>query len=284
MIYAVLLFALVKLIPITLTLPGIAGLILTLAVAADANIVIFERIKEEVRAGRSIPAAISAGYSKALRTIIDANVVTIGVAFILFMLATAGVKGFAFTLGVGTIVSLFTAVLVTSAILGLDGRARGCCGARSRSGVSQEEGRGWTLRLHGQVEVVLLDVGRDPRWSARSRSPGSGINFGIDFESGTRIKTPLEQPASVDDVRDALAPLGYGDAKIQEVDEPRAGRERLPDLRAAARAGGGDGGRARPRRGVRRRAATTSQPTRSARRSASRSRAPRSSRSSRRCS
>ena len=76
LVYAVLLFALVKLIPITLTLPGIAGLVLTLAVAADANIVMFERIKEEVRAGRSVPAAISAGYTKALRTIIDANVVT----------------------------------------------------------------------------------------------------------------------------------------------------------------------------------------------------------------
>ena len=116
--------ALVKLIPITLTLPGIAGLVLTLAVAADANIVMYERIKEEVRTGRSIPSAISAGYSKALRTIIDANVVTIGVAFILFTLATAGVKGFAFTLGVGTLVSLFTAVLATSAILGTLARTR----------------------------------------------------------------------------------------------------------------------------------------------------------------
>ena len=77
-----------------------------------------------MRAGRSIPASISAGYAKALRTIIDANVVTIGVAFILFMLATAGVKGFAFTLGVGTLVSLFTAVLATSAILGLARAAR----------------------------------------------------------------------------------------------------------------------------------------------------------------
>src|SRR5215210_122252 len=101
--YAILLFALVKLIPITLTLPGIAGLILTLGVAADANIVIFERVKEEARAGASVPRAIAAGYGKALRTIADANVVTIGVAFILFMIATGGVKGFALTLGVGTL-------------------------------------------------------------------------------------------------------------------------------------------------------------------------------------
>ncbi len=101
LIYAIYFFALIKIIPITLTLPGIAGLILTIGVAADANIVIFERIKEEARAGRAVPAAIAAGYKKGLSTIIDANVVTIMVAFVLFVLATAGVKGFALTLGVG---------------------------------------------------------------------------------------------------------------------------------------------------------------------------------------
>ena len=111
-------FALIKLIPITLTLPGIAGLVLTIGVAADSNIVIFERIKEEVRAGRSMSSAISAGYRRGIATIIDANVVTLLTAFILFVLATAGVKGFAFMLGVGTIVSLLTAVVFTQALLG----------------------------------------------------------------------------------------------------------------------------------------------------------------------
>ena len=103
-VYAIFFFALIKLIPITMTLPGIAGLILTIGVAADANIVIFERVKEELRGGRSIPAAISAGYKRGLSAIVDANVVTFMVAFILFLLATAGVKGFAFTQGVGTLV------------------------------------------------------------------------------------------------------------------------------------------------------------------------------------
>ena len=113
-----------KLIPITLTLPGIAGLILTIGVAADANIVIFERIKEEARAGHSMPRAITAGYRKGIATIIDANVITLLTAFILFVLATAGVKGFAFTLGVGTLVSLFTAVVFTRACSALLGRTR----------------------------------------------------------------------------------------------------------------------------------------------------------------
>jgi SecD/SecF fusion protein len=83
--YGVIFFALVKLIPITLTLPGIAGLVLTIGVAADSNIVIFERIKEEVRAGRSMASAISAGYKRGIATIIDANVVTLLTAFILFV-------------------------------------------------------------------------------------------------------------------------------------------------------------------------------------------------------
>jgi SecD/SecF fusion protein len=220
LIYAVLLFALVKLIPITLTLPGIAGMVLTLAVAADANIVMYERIKEEVRAGRSIPAAISAGYSKALRTIIDANVVTIGVAFILFTLATAGIKGFAFTLGVGTIVSLFTAVLATSAILGTMARSR-LLRRPSALGVGKES-KGWRFDFMGKsrwffsFSGVILAVGAIAISTL-------GLNFGIDFESGTRITTPLERPASVQDVRDTLEPLGYADAKIQELDDPELG-------------------------------------------------------------
>ncbi len=116
-VYAIYFYALIKLIPITLTLPGIAGLILTIGVAADANIVIFERVKEEIRGGRSIRQGIVTGYRKGLTAIIDANVVTIMTAFILFVLATAEVQGFAFTLGIGVIVSLFTAVMATRAIL-----------------------------------------------------------------------------------------------------------------------------------------------------------------------
>ena len=161
LVYAVFFLALIKLIPITLTLPGIAGLILTIGVAADSNIVIFERIKEEVRAGRSMLSAISEGYKKGIATIIDANVITLITAFILFVLASAGVKGFAFTLGIGTIVSLFTAVLFTQAVLGVLGRARIL---RSPSFLGAGgEGRAVELRLHRRLAVVLLVLGRDPR-------------------------------------------------------------------------------------------------------------------------
>ena len=219
--YAILLFALIKLIPITMTLPGIAGMILTLGVAADANIVIFERVKEEVRHGRSIPAAIANGYTKALKTIIDANVVTIGVAFILFMLATGGVKGFAFTLGIGTIVSLFTAVLATSAVLGTMARSR-LLRSKHMLGIGEERhfwrrfdfmgNSKWFFSMSGVILVAgALAVA------------GIGVNFGIDFESGSRIKTPLEKPASVDQVRGVMKSFGYGDAKIQTVKDPDLG-------------------------------------------------------------
>jgi SecD/SecF fusion protein len=223
LIYAALLFALIKLIPITLTLPGIAGMVLTLAVAADANIVMYERIKEEVRGGRSVPAAISAGYAKALRTIIDANVVTIGVAFILFTLATAGVRGFAFTLGVGTLVSLFTAVLATSAILGTLSRTK-LLRRKSALGVRTSGDReGWRFDFMGNARWFFSMSGLILVIGAIAIA-GLGLNFGIDFESGTRITAPLQREASVDQVRDTLSPLGYADAEIQEVTDPELGQ------------------------------------------------------------
>jgi len=222
LVYAALLFALIKLIPITLTLPGIAGMVLTLAVAADANIVMYERIKEEVRGGRSVPAAISAGYAKALRTIIDANVVTIGVAFILFTLATAGVRGFAFTLGVGTLVSLFTAVLATSAILGTLSRTRLLRRKSALGTRTSGEREGWRFDFMGNSRWFFSLSGAILVAGALAIS-ALGLNFGIDFESGTRITAPLQREASVDQVRDTLTPLGYGDAEIQEVTDPELG-------------------------------------------------------------
>ena len=101
----------------TLTLPGIAGLILTLAVAVDANVLIYERMRDEIRAGRSVIASMEAGFSKAMSTIIDANVTTILAALILFQFGAGPVKGFAWTLSIGVATSVFAAVLVTQVLL-----------------------------------------------------------------------------------------------------------------------------------------------------------------------
>jgi SecD/SecF fusion protein len=219
--YGLLFFALIELIPITLTLPGIAGLVLTIGVAADSNIVIFERIKEELRGGRTTMSAIATGYKRGIATIIDANVVTLMTAFILFILATSGVKGFAFTLGVGTIVSLVTAVLFTQAVLATMGRSR-FLRSPAMLGVGKRHLE-WKFDFIGKSKLffamsgVILLIGG---FAIAER----GFNFGIDFESGTRVTASLEKAASVEDVRDALGPVGLGDAKIQEVDDPDLGQ------------------------------------------------------------
>jgi preprotein translocase subunit SecD len=100
----------------TLTLPGIAGIILTIGMAVDANVLIFERIREELRLGKTPRAAIDGGYSKAFLTIIDANVTTLIAAVVLFQFGTGPVKGFAVTLSIGIVASLFTALFVSRVI------------------------------------------------------------------------------------------------------------------------------------------------------------------------
>ncbi|MDG1029487.1 MAG: protein translocase subunit SecD [Alphaproteobacteria bacterium] len=103
----------------TLTLPGIAGIVLTMGMAVDANVLIFERIREEVKAGRSVRAAIEAGYDRAISTIIDSNLTTLFAALFLFIFGSGPIKGFAVTLSLGIITSMFTAILVTRLIITL---------------------------------------------------------------------------------------------------------------------------------------------------------------------
>ena len=112
-IYSVILFALFKTIPVTLTLAGIAGFILSIGMAVDANILIFERTKEELRAGRNLFTAINSGFDRAFTSIFDSNMTTIITCTILYLLGTSVVKGFALTLAIGVIVSMFTAITVT---------------------------------------------------------------------------------------------------------------------------------------------------------------------------
>ena len=114
-----LLMAAMSLLGATLTLPGIAGIVLTLGMAVDANVLIFERIREELRGGLSVQQAIHAGYERAFTSIVDANITTLLVAVILFSIGTGPVKGFAVTLSLGIITSLFTALLVTRAMVNL---------------------------------------------------------------------------------------------------------------------------------------------------------------------
>jgi SecD/SecF fusion protein len=218
--YAGLFYAMIKLIPITLTLPGIAGLILTIGVAADSNIVIFERIKEELRGGRSAISAIATGYRRGIATIIDANVVTLITAGILFILATSGVKGFAFTLAVGTLVSLFTAVLFTQAVLGAMSRSS-LLRSPALLGAGERHLR-WNFDFMGRSKFFFAMSGTILAIGSVAVAT-KGLNFGIDFKSGTRVTTGLNKPASVETVRTAISPIGLSKADIRQVKDAQLG-------------------------------------------------------------
>ena len=150
-IYAFLLWGLIVAIPITMTLPGIAGIVLSIGVAADANVVIFERIKEEIRRGKTPRSAIQVGYQKGFHAILDGNLTTLITAFILFALSSGSVRGFAVLLVVGVILSMFTAIAVTRALLGVIS-GRGMRLSPGMMGVSKKDiGDGQSARAGGKA-------------------------------------------------------------------------------------------------------------------------------------
>ncbi len=213
-IYGMLLYGAILLFGVTLTLPGFAGIILTIGVAADANVVIFERIKEEVRAGKTVRAAIQTGYQKGFHTIIDANVVTCITALVLFAVATAGVKGFALMLFIGTVISLVTAVAATRAMLGLlsgfrwfdSPRFMGAAGAQGGKWLNIDFMRKRYLwfALSGVI-VLVAAVSLGVR----------GLNLGIDFKGGTQITFKTPAPTSIEKVRAQAKAVGDASAVIQ---------------------------------------------------------------------
>ena len=206
-IYAILMYGAILLLNVTLTLPGFAGLILTIGVAADANVVIFERIKEEVRSGKSVRAALNAGYAKGLHTILDANAVTCITAFILFTVATAGVKGFALMLLIGTVLSLVTAVFATRAMLGLLAGFKWFDNPRFMGATAQEIPRWQRIDVVGHrrlwfiisVVAVVLSV---------LAIVIQGLNLGIDFKGGTQVTFTTPKPTSLSDVREQITQDG----------------------------------------------------------------------------
>jgi SecD/SecF fusion protein len=213
-IYAAFMYGAILLLNVTLTLPGFAGMILTIGVAADANVVIFERIKEEVRAGKSVRAAIAAGYAKGFHTIVDANVVTAITALVLFAVATAGVKGFALMLLVGTVISLVTAVAATRAMLGLLAGFRWFDNPAFMGAKGQQRGRFLQVDfmrrryLWFAISGVVVVIGMV---SLGTR----GLNLGIDFKGGTQVTFKTPQFVSLAKVRDQAAAIGRSDAVIQ---------------------------------------------------------------------
>jgi SecD/SecF fusion protein len=220
-IYGLLYYAAILTFGVTLTLPGFAGLILTIGVAADANVVVFERIKEEVRAGKSVRSAISAGYGKGFHTILDANVVTVITAMVIFLIAVADVKGFALMLLIGTVISLLTAVAATRALLGLLSGFRWFDNPRFMGAHGQQTAK-WLQIDFMRLRKVWFGLSGAVILAGIIALAVQGLNLGIDFKGGTVITFSTHQPKSTSDVAAFMTQEGQPDATPQGVGTPLA--------------------------------------------------------------
>jgi SecD/SecF fusion protein len=206
----VILFGAMAMFNFVLTLPGIAGIILTMGMAVDANVLIYERLREETAAGKSLKAALEAAYDKAFSAIFDANVTTLITAVILFWQATGSVKGFAVTLTLGIIASMFSALLVTRTVFR------------------------WLIEPFGLKKLSMLDLIPKRKFDFLGKRRLAGIlslvliggsiaifalrgekNFGIDFRGGDLLVIDSKQPVTIAEARQALEGIGLGDVVIQ---------------------------------------------------------------------
>jgi preprotein translocase subunit SecD len=216
-----LIFGLLSLIGATLTLPGIAGIVLTIGMAVDANVLVFERIREEMKTAKGAARAIELGYEKAMSAIVDANITTFLTAVILYAMGSGPVRGFAITLGLGIVTSIFTAIFVTRLIAVMwfeRKRPKSVLQGRALRLVPQETSidffSRWKLWLGISGVMILVALG----------SFGlQGLNFGIDFKGGTTIRTQSAEPVDIGQYRGAIDALGLGDVSITQVFDPTFG-------------------------------------------------------------
>ncbi len=189
-----------------LTLPGIAGIILSIGMAVDANVIIFARIKEEIAAGKTIRVAVSQGFKHALTTVLDAQITTLIASVVLYEIGSTTVKGFALTLMIGIIVSIFTAVVITQLFVGLIANSRRF--AKNKYFGINEDGTQKTIlkkefkfiknrRIFYTISAVIIAAGL-------IMSVARGFNYGIDFTGGTMIQLDMGKKVDVAEVQDSL--------------------------------------------------------------------------------
>jgi SecD/SecF fusion protein len=217
--YGLLSFAVLLALRSTLTLPGIAGFVLAIGMAVDANVLVFERMREEHRAGAGLRPSLDRGFTKALSAIVDSNITTVLAAVLLFFLASGAVRGFGVTLSVGVLVSMFTALVVTRVLVELVTRA---AAVRQRPGLLGLEGGG---RLADWLATRGPDLlGRARWWLAGSLVAlllaGAGLvvrgpNLGVEFTGGRLLEYRTERPVDLDAARRALAEAGFPRAVVQ---------------------------------------------------------------------
>lgn len=191
---------------VVLTLPGIAALILSIGMAVDANVIIFARIKEEICAGKSIRVAVDAGFKNALSTVLDAQITTLIAAVVLYEVGTTSVKGFALTLMIGIIISIFTAVVITQLFVSLLANSpkfskNKYFGVNEDGTPKQMLNKTFSFIKHRKVfyiiSVSIIVIGL--LWSVIF-----GMNYGIDFTGGTTIQVELGKQVAIEDVEKTL--------------------------------------------------------------------------------
>jgi len=195
-----------------LTLPGIAGIVLTMGIAVDANVLIFERIREELRGGKMLKSAVDLGYKGAFSAIIDSNVTTLIVAVILYLGGSGPVKGFATTLGIGILTSLFTALFLSRLIIT----------ARLDKGKPFSVWNAWSANVFANANYQFMSK-RKVYYGISGLIIAAGIfsmvtngfNWGVDFSGGRTYVVKFGQDVRVDAVRDALAPSFVDDEGVQ---------------------------------------------------------------------
>ena len=193
-----------------LTLPGIAGIVLTVGMAVDANVLIFERIREEMRTGKRFEAALSAGYDKAFSTIFDSNLTTLLTAVILFWQGSGPVKGFAVTLSAGIVASMYTAIVVTRMVFEFLEHRGLLHNLKMTQWVKETKINFMGLRTAAAVLSVAILAG-----SAFVGWQRGAANFGVDFTGGQQLSLDFAKKADVDALRAAFAGKGIRDAGIQ---------------------------------------------------------------------
>lgn len=198
----------------TLTLPGIAGIVLTIGMAVDANVLIYERIREEKRAGRGAIQAIEAGFQRAFTTILDANVTTLIAAAILFFLGSGPIRGFAVTLAIGIITTLFTAYVLTQFMISrwyARRRPKELKIALLKVWPDNFSFEFMNLRKLAYVFSAVLIVASLALFGVK------GLNLGIDFKGGSAIEVQsIEGPADIAELREIVGALDLGDVQVQE--------------------------------------------------------------------
>lgn len=191
---------------VTLTLPGIAGIILSIGMAVDANCIIFTRVREELATGKTVSSSIKIGFSKALSAIIDGNITTLIAAFVLFLKGSGTVKGFATTLAIGIILSMFTAIVVTRLLLdafaALGGTNLKLYGIQKERKVIDFVGNWKKYVIISGAVLVILVAGI----IVNKATKGSVLNYSLDFVGGTSTSVSLPENTEITDVlkKDAL--------------------------------------------------------------------------------